>query len=126
MSRASSRTAGLSVHRRRSPPSTLLIDGWFVGLYQYLQGVPGSPFANTDFSTTGLELNNAVVQSDDLDGGTFASGTEFSSGSVAGSTFVGDSLIDADFGNGNASHFDFTNADLDRASFSGANTGNIT
>jgi uncharacterized protein YjbI with pentapeptide repeats len=104
------------------PAGNLLIDGWFVGPYQYLQGVSGSPFADTDFSQTDLALNNAIVQSDDLNGDTFAPGTEFSSGSVAGSTFEGDSLIDADFSNSNATYTDFTNADLDGANFSGANT----
>jgi uncharacterized protein YjbI with pentapeptide repeats len=105
---------------------TLLIDGWFVGPYQYLQSVPGTILAGTDFSATGLELNNSQVQSDDLNGDTFAPGTDFSSGSVAGSTFQGDSLVDADFSGSNASDADFTGADLDGANFTGANTSSDT
>jgi uncharacterized protein YjbI with pentapeptide repeats len=107
------------------PSGTLLVGGWFVGPYQYLQGVPGTVLANTDFSSTGLELNNAIVQSDDLNGDTFAPGTDFSSSSLAGTTFEGDSLVGADFSNTHVSGADFTNADLTGASFTGDDTSGV-
>ena len=107
------------------PAGTVLVAGWFVGPYQYLQGVPGAVLADTDFSSTGVELNNSIVQSDDLNGDTFAPGTEFDSGSVAGTTFQGDSLVGADFSSSNVSGTDFTNADLTGASFTGDDTSGV-
>lgn len=103
------------------PSGTLLVAGYLVGPYQYLNSIPGSPFADTDFTGSGIDLQNTGLQSDDLSNDPFQSGTDFSSGRLACTNFSGDSLIDADFSSANMGYNNFTNADLDGANFSGAN-----